>query len=77
MIMLMVIISLLIAIATFYLMAYLIKTDHEGSKVTFGDMFDAYNVLVVGVVIPVFNVILFIIFIGIVLFKKFEDVKIL
>ena len=58
-------------------MAYLIKIDHEKSKVTFGDMFDTYNVLILGLVIPVFNVILFIMFVGIVLFKKFEDVKIL
>jgi hypothetical protein len=58
-------------------MAYLYKIDYDLPKVTVGGLFDAYNIFIVLVVIPVFNVVLFIIFAGIVLIKKFEDVKIL
>lgn len=75
--MLFIIISLLITVATFYVMAYLIKIDWEKSKVTFGDMFDAYNVFVVLTIIPGFNVALFVIFAGMLLFKIFKDVKVL
>ncbi len=75
--MLVIIISLLITIATFYLMAYLYKITHNAPKVTAGDVFNEYNVLIVGIVIPFVNFAFFVIFAGIVLFKIFKDVKIL
>ena len=75
--MLIIIISLLITVATFYIMAYLYKIDHDPPKVTVGDVFDEYNALIVGIVIPIVNAAFFIIFAGILLFKIFKDVKIL
>jgi formate hydrogenlyase subunit 3/multisubunit Na+/H+ antiporter MnhD subunit len=75
--MLVIIISLLITIASFYLMAYLYKINYDAPKVTAGDVFDEYTILIVGIVIPVVNVVFFIMFAGIVLFKIFKDVKIL
>lgn len=75
--MLVIIISLLITIASFYLMAYLYKITYNASKVTAGDVFNEYNFLIVGIVIPFVNFAFFVIFAGIVLFKIFKDVKIL
>jgi formate hydrogenlyase subunit 3/multisubunit Na+/H+ antiporter MnhD subunit len=75
--MLIIIISLLITIASFYLMAYLYKITHNAPKVTAGDVFDEYTILLVGIVIPIVNVVFFVAFAGIVLFKIFKDVKIL
>ena len=75
--MLIIIISLLITIAAFYLMAYLYKIDHNPPKVTVGDVFDEYTVLIVGIVIPIVNAAFFVIFAGILLFKIFKDVKVL
>ena len=53
--MLVIIISLLITIATFYVMAYLYKIDHNPPKVTIGDVLDEYSFLVVGIIIPFVN----------------------
>lgn len=75
--MLTIIISLLITIASFYLMAYLYKISYDAPKVTIGDVLNEYSFLVVGIVIPIVNVVFFVIFAGIVLFKIFKDVKIL
>lgn len=75
--MLILIISLLITIATFYVMAYLYKIDHNPPKVTIGDVLDEYSFLVIGIIIPIVNVVFFVIFAGIVLFRIFKDVKIL
>ena len=71
------IISLLITIASFYLMAYLYKITYDAPKVTAGDVFDEYHILLVGIIIPFVNVVFFVAFAGIVLFKIFKDVKIL
>ena len=71
------IISLLITIASFYLMAYLYKITYKAPKVTIGDMLNEYSFLVIGIIIPIVNVVFFVIFTGIVLFKIFKDVKIL
>ena len=75
--MLTLIISLLITIASFYLMAYLYKIDYDAPKVTIGDVLDEYSFLVIGIIIPIVNVVFFVIFAGIVLFRIFKDVKIL
>lgn len=75
--MLFITISLLITIASFYVMAYLYKIDHKAPKVTAGDVFDEYHILLVGIIIPIVNVVFFVAFAGIVLFKIFKDVKIL
>ena len=75
--MLTLIISLLITIASFYLMAYLYKITYDAPKVTAGDVFDEYHVLLVGIIIPFVNAVFFLAFAGIVLFKIFKDVKIL
>ena len=75
--MLFITISLLITIATFYVMAYLIKIDRNSPKVTVGDVFDEYTILIVGIIIPVVNAVFFVIFTGILLFKIFKDVKVL
>ena len=75
--MLTLIISLLITIASFYLMTYLYKIDHNPPKVTVGDVLDEYSFLVVGIIIPFVNVAFFVIFAGILLFRIFKDVKIL
>lgn len=75
--MLVIIISLLITIASFYLMAYLYKINYKAPKVTAGDVFDEYHILLVGIIIPFVNVVFFVAFAGIVLFKIFKDVKIL
>ena len=75
--MLTLIISLLITIATFYLMAYLYKISYDAPKVTIGDVLDEYSFLVIGIIIPIVNVVFFVIFAGIVLFRIFKDVKIL
>lgn len=71
------IISLLITIASFYLMAYLYKINYDVPKVTVGDVLDEYSFLVIGIIIPVVNAVFFVIFAGILLFKIFKDVKIL
>lgn len=75
--MLIIIISLLITVATFYIMAYLYKIDHDPPKVTVGDVFDEYTVLIVGIVIPFVNFAFFVAFAIIVLFKLFKDVRVL
>ena len=76
--MLVIIISLLITIATFYVLAYLYKINYDApTKVTAGDVFDEYHILLVGIIIPFINVVFFVAFAGIVLFKIFKDVKIL
>ena len=75
--MLTLIISLLITIASFYLMAYLYKISYDAPKVTIGDVLDEYSFLVIGIIIPIVNVVFFVIFAGIVLFRIFKDVKIL
>lgn len=75
--MLVIIISLLITIASFYLMAYLYKINYDAPKVTVGDVFDEYSFLIVGIVIPIVNAVYFLIFAGIVLSKIFKDLKIL
>lgn len=75
--MIIIIISLLITIATFYLMAYLYKIDFKAPKVTAGEIYDEYTILIAGIVIPGVNIIFFIAFVIIVLFKIFKDVKIL
>ena len=75
--MLIIIISLLITVATFYLMAYLYKISYDAPKVTAGDVFDEYTILIVGIIIPVVNAVFFVIFAGILLFKIFKDVRIL
>ena len=75
--MLIIIISLLITVASFYLMAYLYKITYDAPKVTAGDVFDEYHILLVGIIIPFVNVVFFVAFAGIVLFKIFKDVKIL
>ena len=75
--MLTLIISLLITIVTFYLMAYLYKISYDAPKVTIGDVLDEYSFLVIGIIIPIVNVVFFVIFAGIVLFRIFKDVKIL
>ena len=75
--MLTLIISLLITIASFYLMAYLYKIGYDAPKVTIGDVLDEYSFLVIGIIIPIVNVVFFVIFAGIVLFRIFKDVKIL
>ena len=75
--MLIIIISLLITIATFYVMAYLYKIDHNPPKVTVGDVLDEYSFLVVGIIIPFVNVAFFVIFAGILLFRIFKDVRVL
>lgn len=75
--MLIIIISLLITIATFYVMAYLYKINYDPPKVTVGDIFDEYTILIVGIVIPVVNAAFFVIFTGILLFRIFKDVKVL
>lgn len=75
--MLIIIISLLITIATFYVMAYLYKIDHNPPKVTVGDVLDEYSFLVVGIIIPIVNVAFFVIFAGILLFRIFKDVRVL
>ena len=72
-----IIISLLITIASFYLMAYLYKIDYKAPRVTAGDVFNEYHILIAGIVIPVFNIVFFVAFAIIVLFKIFKDVKIL
>lgn len=72
-----IIISLLITIVTFYVMAYLYKIDHNPPKVTVGDVFNEYSFLIVGIIIPIVNAAFFVIFVGILLFKIFKDVKIL
>lgn len=72
-----IIISLLITVATFYIMAYLYKINYDPPKVTAGDVFDEYTILLVGIIIPFVNVAFFVAFAGIVLFKIFKDVKIL
>lgn len=71
------IISLLITIASFYLMAYLYKITYNAPKVTAGDVFDEYHILLIGIIIPIVNVVFFLILVGVVLFKIFKDVKIL
>ena len=71
------IISLLITIASFYVLAYLYKIDHNPPKVTVGDVLDEYSVLIVFTIIPGFNVVFFVMFAGILLLKIFKDVKIL
>ena len=75
--MVLVIISLLITIATFYLMAYYQKIDYNKDKVTVGDMCRNYEGFLAIIFIPVVNVALFIMFAGILLFRIFKDVKIL
>jgi formate hydrogenlyase subunit 3/multisubunit Na+/H+ antiporter MnhD subunit len=75
--MLVIIISLLITIASFYLMAYLYKINYDAPEVTVGDVFDEYSFLIIGIVIPIVNVVYFVIFAGIVLSKIFKDLKIL
>ena len=75
--MLIIIISLLITIAAFYVMAYLYKIDHKAPKVTIGDVLDEYSFLVVGIIIPIVNAAFFVIFTGILLFRIFKDVRIL
>lgn len=75
--MLVIIISLLITIASFYVMAYIYKIDHNSPKVTVGDVFDEYSVLIVLTIIPGFNVGFFVIFAGILLCKILKDVKVL
>lgn len=75
--MLVIIISLLITIATFYLMAYYQKIDYKKDKVTVGDMYRNYEGFLIIVCIPIVNVAFFVIFAGIVLFKIFENTKIL
>ena len=75
--MLLIIISLLITIASFYLMAYLYKINYDAPKVTVGDVFDEYGFLIVGIVIPIVNIVFFVMFAGIVLSKIFKDLKIL
>ena len=75
--MLFITISLLITIATFYVMAYLIKIDRKSPKVTVGDVFEEYHILLIAISIPIINVVFFVIFAGIVLFKLFKDVEIL
>ena len=72
-----IIISLLITIAAFYVMAYLYKIDHNPPKVTVGDVLDEYSFLVVGIIIPVVNAAFFVIFTGILLFRIFKDVRVL
>ena len=52
--MLLIIISLLITIASFYVLAYLYKIDHKPPKVTVGDVFDEYTVLIVGIIIGLY-----------------------
>jgi hypothetical protein len=47
------------------------------NKVTAGNVFDEYHILLVVIVIPLVNVVFFVAFAGIVLFKIFKDVKIL
>lgn len=71
------IISLLVTIASFYLMAYLYKITYDAPKVTAGDVFDEYHILLIGIVVPFVNVVFFLILVGVVLFKIFKDVKIL
>lgn len=75
--MVLIIISLLITIASFYILAYLYKLDHNPPKVTVGDIFDEYSILIILTIIPGFNVVFFVIFAGILLFRIFKDVKIL
>ena len=75
--MLIIIISLLITIASFYVMAYIYKINHNPPKVTVGDVFDEYSVLIVLTIIPGFNVVFFVIFAGILLCKILKDVKVL
>ena len=75
--MLIIIISLLITTATFYLMAYLYKIDYDAPEVTIGDMLNEYSFLIVGIVIPLINIVFFVMFAGIVLSKIFKDLKIL
>lgn len=75
--MLLIIISLLITIASFYLMAYLYKIEYKAPKVTAGNVFEEYHILLIGIVIPFVNVVFFLILVGVVLFKIFKDVKIL
>lgn len=76
-IMLIIIISLLITIATFYVMAYLYKINYDAPKVTVGNVLEEYHILLVGIVIPFVNVVVFVAFAMIILFKIFKDVKIL
>jgi hypothetical protein len=75
--MVIIIISLLITIASLYLMAYLYKINYDAPKVTVGNVFDEYSVFIVMVLFPIFNVVIFVLFAGLVLFKIFKDVKIL
>ena len=75
--MLIIIISLLITVASFYLMAYLYKITYDAPKVTAGDVFEEYHILLIGIVVPFVNVVFFLILVGVVLFKIFKDVKIL
>ena len=75
--MLVIIILLLITIASFYVMAYIYKIDHNPPKVTVGDVFDEYSVLIVLTIIPGFNIVFFVIFAGIFLCKMLKDVKVL
>lgn len=75
--MLTLIISLLITIATFYLMAYFYKISYDAPKVTIGNVLDEYSLLVIGIIIPIINIIFFVIFTGAILFKISKDVRIL
>ena len=75
--MLLIIISLLITTASFYLMAYLYKIEYKAPKVTAGNVFEEYHILLIGIVVPFVNVVFFLILVGVVLFKIFKDVKIL
>lgn len=75
--MLVIIISLLITIASFYLMAYLYKINYKAPKVTVGDVLDEYHILLIGIIIPFVNFAFFVGFAVIVLIKIFKDVKIL
>lgn len=75
--MLIIIISLLITIASFYLMAYLYKINYDAPEVTIGDVFNEYSFFIVGIVIPLINIVFFVMFAGIVLSKIFKDLKIL